>query len=161
MTSVPLEADEALTAKSVSSRFTVWRVPPIIPASSDWVNGQAGRIAPSGSASRRHPHEARRQASREIQEVELLDMAGEPAQLGDETREERAPELGVLVDEPFEGLPAEHERLGRLQATAVAECGAPSRSASSPKKSPAPRVAMIAPSSPSGTAGRSSPRRSR
>ena len=107
-----------------------------------------------------HAHDAPREPAGQVEEVELLDVVGQPAQLADEAREAgRA--AGRAPSSTRRSKASRRRTRARVgsRAIAVAEWSAPSRRASSPKKSPRSRVAMIAPSSPSGRAARSSPRR--
>ena len=104
------------------------------------------RVAPG--CAWRPSRQASGQAARQVQEMQLLDVLGEPSQLSGQSGEERVAQLRVLLHELAE------DSRGRLSvslgssAVAVAERGRPSSSASSPKKSPGRSVAMIA-SSPS------------
>ena len=86
------------SARSASSRFTDWREPPIIPASSDWVYGHGIRIAPSarsGAARLGEPDDPRREAAGQVEEVEVLDVAGQAPDLRRERGEERPAEPRV------------------------------------------------------------------
>ena len=102
--------------RSLRSRFTVWRVPPIIAARSDCVYGQARWTSPvaPGSASRASAHEAPGKAPGQIEEVQLLDVAGEAPQLGDEAREQRAPQARLRLDQLVERGTTEDEGLRGL-----------------------------------------------
>ena len=106
---------------SARSRFTVWRVPPIIAARSLWVNGQSSRMSTvaSGLALPSEPDDPAGQTPWQVQEVELLDVAGEPAELGDERSEQRLAQLGLGLDELLEPVAAQDQRLGRLDR----DCG--------------------------------------
>jgi hypothetical protein len=86
--------------------------------------------------------------------VEVLDVTGEPPDLRCQRGEQGPPQLRLLVDQREERVAVETSVSVGSIATIVAECGAPSRIASSPKNSPVPRIATIAGSAPSSTAAR-------
>ena len=75
-----------------SSLFTLWRVQPTIDASSPWVSVVRSRIAPSGERpvppSVGEADQARGQAAGDVEEVQLLDVGGQPAELAGERREQ-------------------------------------------------------------------------
>ena len=60
--------------------------------------------------------QARRQAPREVKEVELLDVPGETAELEREVGEERIAQRRLLVEEDAQRGPVEDEGLGRHPA---------------------------------------------
>ena len=55
--------------------------------------------------------------------MQLLDVACQPAELCDETREERVPETGLLVHELFEVAAAEDQRLCRFERDSSCRTG--------------------------------------
>ena len=92
----------------------------------------------------RQARQARRQASGHVQEVQLLDMVGDPPQLLRQQLEQRVPEAGtVSIASRKRSRGTTSVSLGS-SAVAEADRGAPSSSASSPKKSPGRSVARIA-----------------
>ena len=138
------------SARSASSRFTDWREPPIIPASSDWVYGQAIRIAPSGSgcALAGEPQDPRREPAGQVEEVEVLDVAGQAADLRRERREERPPQLRLGVDQRRGtrrdgGRASRSARSRRSSPSAARRRGSPARRRTRPgrgsRRSPARR----------------------
>ncbi len=55
------------------------------------------------------------QPARQVEEVEVLDLGGQPADLGRERRQQRPAELRLLVDQAIERIPAQHARLDTVQ----------------------------------------------
>src|SRR5438034_3410633 len=133
--------------RSARRRFTDWREPPIIPASSDWVYGHeivtvpSARFDPELSASRRirdasRPGRSRKWRSSTWPVNRRISVAS------DARSARRSP-----ASESIRARKASRWRTNvsvASTATIVAECGAPSRIASSPKNSPGPRMATIA-----------------
>ena len=100
-----------------SSLFTLCRVQPIIAARSPWVSGEGSRIAPSGKCLARFvrdPGEARREAPGDVEEVELLDVVGEPPQLRGERGEERVADRRLGREQLAELGPRQDRGLRRL-----------------------------------------------
>ena len=91
---------------------------PIIAARSPWVSGPASRIAPSPAGvapgSFAHPGKARRESTGDVEEVELLDVMGEAADLGGERREERLPHHRLGCDQLAEAIARKDVGLRRL-----------------------------------------------
>ena len=138
---------------SASSRFTVWRVPPIIAARSLWVNGQSRR-SPAwrpGWVSRASADDAAGQPAGQVEEVELLDVAGEPPQL---RRRGRRTGLGAAAGSSRPGARSgrgggpgpRSARSPRPSPSGARRRAGPARRRSRPRVS----VAMMASSSPSG-----------
>ena len=69
----------------------------------------------AGFGGQRQPRQAHRQATREVEEVELLDVAGQAAQLGHEAGQQRVAQARITVEQVVEDGPREHQRLGRLE----------------------------------------------
>ena len=80
------------------------------------MNGQSSRmfVVASGLALPGEPDDPAGEPPGQVEEVELLDVAGEPAQLHDEAGEQRPAEGRLGLDQLVEPVPAQDERLGRL-----------------------------------------------
>ena len=60
------------------------------------------------------PQQVAREATRQVEEMEVLDLGGEAPDLPGQCGQERVTEGGLLVHEPVEGVAAEHVRLDRV-----------------------------------------------
>ncbi len=69
-----------------------------------------GRVGLAG-----HPHDLAGKASRQVEEVQLPDMMGQPTQLADEAGEECTAEARILVHEAIERVAVQDQGLGRLE----------------------------------------------
>ena len=91
-----------------------------MPASSDWVYGHASRIGSLEPPDRvtpspfvrdaTHPQEVAGEAARQVEEVEVGDLAGQAPDLAAERGEHRAAQGGLGVDEAIERVTAEDQR---------------------------------------------------
>ena len=129
------------STSSLSNRFTLWRVPPIIAARSDWVYGHAGQPGSEPACIwlclAREPGEAHRQPAGEIEEMKLLDVPCQTAQLARQSGQQRIAQAGQGVeqlDEDPGGRQARACPTLRVSPTPVAERGASSSNASSAKE---------------------------
>ena len=98
----------------------------------------------AGSRPRGRGGPAGGQPSGDIEEVQLLDVGGQPSQLPGDRCEQGVPETGLVRDELAEPVAQQTTVSVALSAVALADRGAPSSRASSPKTSPGRRVARIA-----------------
>ena len=127
--------------KSASSRFTDSREPPTMPASSAWVQGQSSRTSPSwiappvaGPLGRaREVGDPEREAARQVEEVERLDVVGEAPQLAGERRGRAS------AGSSARPRTAARSRRGRGPASRSARARRPTPSAAPRRASPAPR----------------------
>jgi hypothetical protein len=83
-------------------------VPPIIEARSDLTRG--GRVVLAREADQPH-----RQPAGQVEEVQFLDVPGDPAKLVGESFQQRIAEAGVGVQQLSKDHAWQHQRLGRLQ----------------------------------------------
>ena len=95
------------------------------------------RIAAASAAGDR-PQEMSGEPPGQVQEMEVLDLGRQAPDLGRERRQERVAQRGLLVDEPVERVAPQDLVSTASMATAVADRGAPSSRASSPKNPPGP-----------------------
>ena len=115
--SSPSNRSRPWATKSASSRFTDWREPPIMPASSPWVYGHGKRCSPAPLAALVALDRAQQvtgEPAGQVEEMEILDLRGEAPDLAGQAGEQRAAQAGLRVDQSVEGVAAEHERLDRV-----------------------------------------------
>ena len=88
-----------------------------MPASSPWVYGHDRRTSVVGSSSPSSgdlAQDVARETTRQVEEMEVLDLGGQPPDLRGERAKERAADAGVVVDEVDRRRGAEDERLDPL-----------------------------------------------
>ena len=100
-----------------SSLFTLWRVAPIIDARSPCVYDPSSRIVPSASGPRTagEPEETGRHPAGHVEEMELLDVVGQAAELAGQGRQECVAGARLRVDQLTESIARQDQRLGRLE----------------------------------------------
>ena len=142
--------------------FTLWRVQPTIEASSPWVSDDRSRIVPSSAAGPGflgEPDEPRRHAAGHVEEVELLDVDGEAAQLAGQRGQQGVADRRLGGDQLAELVARQDDGLGRRERR---RRGRPRRAVEQGELAEdvaRPQASRGSPRRRSPTAARSSPRR--
>ena len=99
-----------------SSLFTLWRVQPTIEARSRLGERRAqpdGAVAAARARLVGEPDEPRREPAGDVEEMQLLDVRREPAELAGERREQRVADGRLGGDQLAEPVARQDDGLGR------------------------------------------------